>query len=166
MVTVSGKNAITGASTHGKLHLVDLAGSERVKKSEVSGQGMAEACNINKSLSALGDVMAALQEKSKHIPFRNSKLTFLLQDSLAGNSKVAMFVNVSPVAWNVTESLCSLNFAARCRMIKLGKAGKNVDADALKRAKAKAASLAEEVRRLQSAARREGRVTPPWPWRA
>ena len=122
MVTVSGKNSITGASTHGKLHLVDLAGSERVKKSEVSGQGMAEACNINKSLSALGDVMAALQEKSKHIPFRNSKLTQLLADSLGGNSKTFMFVNVNPVVPAAAETLCSLNFAARVRRVELGKA--------------------------------------------
>ena len=122
MVTVTGRNALSGASTHGKLHLVDLAGSERVKKSEVTGQGMAEACNINKSLSSLGDVMAALQEKSKHIPFRNSKLTQLLADSLGGNSKTFMFVNINPTTGASAESLCSLNFAARVRRVELGKA--------------------------------------------
>ena len=122
MVTVTGENTVTGAKTHGKLHLVDLAGSERVKKSQVSGQGMAEACNINKSLSALGDVMAALQEKSKHIPFRNSKLTQLLADSLGGNSKTFMFVNVNPVQGAADETLCSLNFASRVRKVELGKA--------------------------------------------
>ncbi|KAL1527776.1 hypothetical protein AB1Y20_009161 [Prymnesium parvum] len=122
MVTVVGRQAGTGASTHGKLHLVDLAGSERVKKSEVTGQGMTEAQNINKSLSALGDVMAALQEKSKHIPFRNSKLTQLLADSLGGNSKTFMFVNISPAEAAASETLCSLNFASRVRRVEMGKA--------------------------------------------
>ncbi|EOD34750.1 hypothetical protein EMIHUDRAFT_52859, partial [Emiliania huxleyi CCMP1516] len=85
---------------HAPLHLVDLAGSERVKKSDVSGQatGMLEAQAINKSLSALGNVMAKLQEKAKHVPFRDSKLTQLLADSLGGNSKTFMFVNINPSA--------------------------------------------------------------------
>ncbi|RLN02452.1 hypothetical protein BBJ28_00006244 [Nothophytophthora sp. Chile5] len=105
-----------------KLHLIDLAGSERVSKTAASGQRLKEAQNINRSLSALGDVIAALGASSKHVPYRNSKLTFLLQDSLSGNSKVLMFVNVSPVQWNAWETLCSLNFAARCRSVALGQA--------------------------------------------
>ena len=118
MVTVKAKNAVSGELLHqGKLHLVDLAGSERVKKSEVSGQGMTEAQNINKSLSALGDVMAALQDKSKHVPYRNSKLTQLLADSLGGNSKTFMFVNVNPAQAAAAETLCSLNFATRVRSV-------------------------------------------------
>lgn len=105
-----------------KLHLIDLAGSERVSKTAASGQRLKEAQNINRSLSALGDVIAALGASSKHVPYRNSKLTFLLQDSLSGNSKVLMFVNVSPVQWNAWETLCSLNFASRCRNVALGQA--------------------------------------------
>jgi kinesin family protein C2/C3 len=107
-----------------KLHLIDLAGSERVSKTAASGQRLKEAQNINRSLSALGDVIAALGANSKHVPYRNSKLTFLLQDSLSGNSKVLMFVNVSPVQWNAWETLCSLNFASRCRNVALGQAPK------------------------------------------
>ncbi|KAL7680783.1 putative kinesin-like protein [Plasmopara halstedii] len=105
-----------------KMHLIDLAGSERVSKTAASGQRLKEAQNINRSLSALGDVIAALGANSKHVPYRNSKLTFLLQDSLSGNSKVLMFVNVSPVQWNAWETLCSLNFASRCRSVALGQA--------------------------------------------
>lgn len=108
-----------------KLHLIDLAGSERVSKTAASGQRLKEAQFINRSLSALGDVIAALGGNSKHVPYRNSKLTFLLQDSLSGNSKVLMFVNVSPVLWNAAETLCSLNFAARCRSVALGQAKPN-----------------------------------------
>lgn len=110
---------------HSTLHLIDLAGSERVSKTAASGQRLKEAQNINRSLSALGDVISALGSNSKHVPYRNSKLTFLLQDSLSGNSKVLMFVNVSPVQWNAWESLCSLNFASRCRSIALGHAKAN-----------------------------------------
>lgn len=105
-----------------KMHLIDLAGSERVSKTAASGQRLKEAQNINRSLSALGDVIAALGANSKHVPYRNSKLTFLLQDSLSGNSKVLMFVNISPVQWNAWETLCSLNFASRCRSVALGQA--------------------------------------------
>jgi hypothetical protein len=82
----------TGARAHGKLHLIDLAGSERVGRSGATGDRLKEAQNINQSLSALGDVVAALIAKQKHVPFRNSKLTFFLQDSLGGDSKALMFV--------------------------------------------------------------------------
>ena len=136
IVNVTGRHAASGASTHGKLNLVDLAGSERVKKSEVSGQAMTEAQNINKSLSAIGDVMAALQEKSKHVPFRNSKLTHLLADSLGGSSKTFMFVNIAPSLDSAPESLCSLNFAMRVRKVELGKAsGRRVEGASLQELK-------------------------------
>ena len=148
MVNVTGRNSVSGATTHGKLHLVDLAGSERVKKSEVSGQGMAEAQHINKSLSALGTVMASLQEKSKHIPFRDSKLTQLLADSLGGNSKTFMFVNVNPSSGAASETLCSLGFAARVRRVELGKAsGKRVEGASL--AELRAAKTGEEQARSE-----------------
>lgn len=72
----------TGSASHGNLHLVDLAGSERVDRSEVTGDRLKEAQHIDKSLSALGDVIFALSQKSPHVPYRNSKLTQVLQSSL------------------------------------------------------------------------------------
>merc|ERR1712050_348504 len=110
----------------GKINLIDLAGSENVAKSGVQGQGMKEAQNINKSLSALGDVIGALIAKTPHIPYRNSKLTMMLKDSLGGDSKTLMIVQSSPAQCNVTETLSSLNFASRARNVELGKAKKNV----------------------------------------
>merc|ERR1712151_960488 len=97
-----------------------------VGKSGVTGQGMTEAQNINKSLSALGDVVASLISKSQHIPYRNSKLTMMLKDSLGGDSKTLMIVQCSPAQTNVTETLSSLNFASRARNVELGKAKRNV----------------------------------------
>lgn len=78
----------------GKLNLVDLAGSERITKSGAEGSRLREAQCINKSLSALGDVINALRSKHSHVPFRNSRLTYLLQDSLSGDSKTLMMVQV------------------------------------------------------------------------
>ncbi|OQS01301.1 kinesin-like protein [Achlya hypogyna] len=118
-ITITSVQKMDGKRATSKLHLIDLAGSERISKTAASGQRLKEAQHINRSLSALGDVIAALGTHSKHVPYRNSKLTFLLQESLSGNSKVLMFVNVSPVAWNAWESLCSLNFAQRCRSVAL-----------------------------------------------
>lgn len=88
-----GRN-LPGALPAGKLNLVDLAGSERVGKSGAEGSRLREAQHINKSLSALGDVIAALRSRQGHVPFRNSKLTYLLQDSLSGDSKTLMVVQV------------------------------------------------------------------------
>ncbi|PRW21080.1 kinesin KIFC3 isoform X3 isoform B [Chlorella sorokiniana] len=102
------------------LHLVDLAGSERIAKSEVVGQQLKEAQAINKSLSALGDVIASLQSKSGHVPYRNSKLTQVLQDSLCGSSKVLLVCCISPEAASAQESLSSLNFASRAAQVELG----------------------------------------------
>lgn len=85
---------LPGALPAGKLNLVDLAGSERVGKSGAEGSRLREAQHINKSLSALGDVIAALRSRQGHVPFRNSKLTYLLQDSLSGDSKTLMVVQV------------------------------------------------------------------------
>ncbi|MPC37188.1 Kinesin-like calmodulin-binding protein [Portunus trituberculatus] len=107
----------TGSVLKGKLTLVDLAGSERVSKSGASADQLREANSINKSLSALGDVVSALSSESSFVPYRNSKLTMLLQDSLGGNSKTLVFVNVSPVAHNADETLVSLMYASRIKQI-------------------------------------------------
>ncbi|KAJ8272087.1 hypothetical protein COCON_G00109460 [Conger conger] len=120
IVTVSGFNSSTGHRTSGKLNLVDLAGSERIAKSGAEGSRLREAQCINKSLSALGDVIHALRSKQPHVPFRNSRLTYLLQDSLNGDSKTLMMVQVSPMDSNVSESVCSLKFAQRVRSVELG----------------------------------------------
>uniref|UniRef100_A0A673UY07 Kinesin-like protein n=1 Tax=Suricata suricatta TaxID=37032 RepID=A0A673UY07_SURSU len=120
IVTVRGVDCSTGLRTTGKLNLVDLAGSERVGKSGAEGNRLREAQHINKSLSALGDVIAALRSRQGHVPFRNSKLTYLLQDSLSGDSKTLMVVQVSPVEKNTSETLYSLKFAERVRSVELG----------------------------------------------
>lgn len=125
-VTISSEHKETRVVTRGKLNLVDLAGSERLDKSGATGQALKEAQNINKSLSSLGDVIAARAQKQGHIPFRNSTLTYLLQDSLSQDSKTLMFVCVSPVIYNAEETFCSLNFASRVRSVELGKATKNI----------------------------------------
>ncbi|XP_026143787.1 kinesin-like protein KIFC3 isoform X3 [Carassius auratus] len=120
IITVAGFNSSTGHRTSGKLNLVDLAGSERIAKSGAEGSRLREAQCINKSLSALGDVINALRSKHSHVPFRNSRLTYLLQDSLSGDSKTLMMVQVSPLESNISESVCSLKFAQRVRTVEIG----------------------------------------------
>jgi len=124
-VSVQGHNFTAGITYFGKLHLIDLAGSERVSRSGATGDRLKEAQAINKSLSALGNVLHNLQLKSKHVPYRDSKLTYLLQDSLGGNSKCMMFVNLSPCSADVEETFCSLEFAARVSRVELGQATQN-----------------------------------------
>lgn len=103
----------------GKLNLVDLAGSERQSKTKAAGQRLKEATKINLSLSALGNVISALVEgKGKHIPYRDSKLTRLLQDSLGGNTKTAMVACISPASDNYDETLSTLRYANRAKNIK------------------------------------------------
>ncbi|CAF1717227.1 kinesin-like protein KIN-14E [Brassica napus] len=107
----------TQSVARGKLSFVDLAGSERVKKSGSAGCQLKEAQSINKSLSALGDVIGALSSGNQHIPYRNHKLTMLMSDSLGGNAKTLMFVNVSPAESNLDETYNSLLYASRVRTI-------------------------------------------------
>ncbi|XP_014678184.1 PREDICTED: kinesin-like protein KIF3A [Priapulus caudatus] len=102
----------------GKLHLVDLAGSERQSKTGATGQRLKEATKINLSLSTLGNVISALVDgKSTHVPYRNSKLTRLLQDSLGGNSKTVMCANIGPADYNYDESISTLRYANRAKNI-------------------------------------------------
>ncbi|SPN98776.1 related to kinesin-related protein KLPA [Cephalotrichum gorgonifer] len=117
-----GENAATGERCEGTLNLVDLAGSERLKHSQAEGDRMRETQNINKSLSCLGDVIDALGKGSGHVPYRNSRLTHLLQYSLGGNSKTLMFVMVSPLESHLKETLTSLRFAAKVHNTHIGTA--------------------------------------------
>ncbi|KAG6586262.1 Kinesin-like protein KIN-14S, partial [Cucurbita argyrosperma subsp. sororia] len=126
-VTVKGESLINGQRTKSHLWLVDLAGSERVGRIDVDGERLKESQFINKSLSALGDVISALASKTAHVPYRNSKLTHLLQSSLGGDCKTLMFVQVSPSSADVGETLCSLNFASRVRGIENAPARKQTD---------------------------------------
>eukprot|EP00586_Coscinodiscus_wailesii_P011849 CAMPEP_0172519254 /NCGR_PEP_ID=MMETSP1066-20121228/291306_1 /TAXON_ID=671091 /ORGANISM="Coscinodiscus wailesii, Strain CCMP2513" /LENGTH=1443 /DNA_ID=CAMNT_0013301807 /DNA_START=226 /DNA_END=4557 /DNA_ORIENTATION=+ len=115
---------ITTPTTCSSLSLVDLAGSERILKSKVLGAQLKEAQHINKSLSALGDVMEALDQKASHIPYRNSKLTYLLQNCLGGNARTLMVVTVNPACDD--ESHCALQFAKRARRVTAPTATKKV----------------------------------------
>lgn len=113
------KDQVSGKSTTGKLNLVDLAGSERLTKTHATGDRLREASSINQSLSVLGNVISALVDgKSTHIPYRNSKLTRLLKDSLGGNSKTAMIAMLSPSETDYEETLCTLRYASRVKYIK------------------------------------------------
>ncbi|RLN97348.1 hypothetical protein BBJ28_00013597 [Nothophytophthora sp. Chile5] len=143
---LQGVNDKDGVMLNGELNLVDLAGSERASRSNVSGERLKETQAINKSLSCLADVFNAIGNKASHvclllccgallyrsfnpfvcllllqIPFRNSKLTYLLQSSLSGDGKTLMMVNLSPTVESASESLCSLRFAKQVNQCELGK---------------------------------------------
>ncbi|PNY29373.1 Kinesin-like protein [Tolypocladium capitatum] len=119
VVTITQKNVETGSAKSGQLFLVDLAGSEKVGKTGASGQTLEEAKKINKSLSALGMVINALTDgKSSHIPYRDSKLTRILQESLGGNSRTTLIINCSPSSYNDAETLGTLRFGTRAKSIK------------------------------------------------
>lgn len=117
-ITVSQKNVETGSAKSGQLFLVDLAGSEKVGKTGASGQTLEEAKKINKSLSALGMVINSLTDsKSSHIPYRDSKLTRILQESLGGNSRTTLIINCSPSSFNAEETISTLRFGVRAKKI-------------------------------------------------
>ncbi|KAL4352185.1 hypothetical protein GQ457_06G021370 [Hibiscus cannabinus] len=151
-VHVQGKDLTSGNVLHASMHLVDLAGSERVDKSEVTGDRLKEAQHINKSLAALGDVIASLASKSSHVPYRNSKLTQLLQDSLGGQAKTLMFVHIAPEYEAHGETLSTLKFAERVATVELGAAKANKDGAEVKELKDQIASLKAAL----AAAKKEG----------
>lgn len=129
-----------------KFHIIDLAGSERAKSTDAGGTRLKEAGMINKSLSALGNVINSLvdvsQGKSRHVHYRDSKLTFLLRDSLGGNSKTLMIANISPASISFGETLSTLKFAQRAKLIK-NKAIINEDSSGT------VAILKDEIKRLK-----------------
>jgi kinesin family protein 5 len=119
MVTLYQRNLENQATKAGKLYLVDLAGSEMVRKTGATGRQLEEAKTINKSLSALGMVINALTDSHlTHVPYRDSKLTRVLQESLGGNSRTALIINVSPSSYNASETISTLRFGMRAKSIK------------------------------------------------
>ena len=157
---------ITGITKHcsSRLHLIDLAGSERQSSTQAAGERLKEASNINSSLSVLGTVIRSLAEiqkgKARYVHYRDSKLTFLLRDSLGGNAKTCVIATVSPSAESICETLSTLMFAQRAKSIK-NRAVKNEDITGNDVAK-----LKDEIRRLQtqlSSRDALGPVAPPMP---
>ncbi|KAL0701681.1 hypothetical protein Bca4012_057803 [Brassica carinata] len=146
-VHVRGKDMKTGSVLYGNLHLVDLAGSERVDRSEVKGDRLREAQHINKSLSSLGDVIFSLASKSSHVPYRNSKLTQLLQSSLGGRAKTLMFVQLNPDATSYSESMSTLKFAERVSGVELGAAKSSKDGKDARDLMEQVASLKDTIAR-------------------
>lgn len=120
VIEMSTKDETTGKDMLrvGKLNLVDLAGSERAKKTGAKDQVLKEGIKINLSLTALGNVISALSEGGRHIPYRDSKLTRLLQDSLGGSAKTMMVAAISPADYNYEETLSTLRYANRAKNIK------------------------------------------------
>uniref|UniRef100_A0A8C8FWL0 Kinesin-like protein n=1 Tax=Oncorhynchus tshawytscha TaxID=74940 RepID=A0A8C8FWL0_ONCTS len=117
-INVKQENTATEQKLSGKLYLVDLAGSEKVGKTGAEGAVLEEAKNINKSLSALGNVISALAEGSTYVPYRDSKMTRILQDSLGGNCRTTMVICASPSAYNEAETKSTLMFGQRAKTIK------------------------------------------------
>ncbi|KAJ2070191.1 hypothetical protein GGH13_004201 [Coemansia sp. S155-1] len=118
-ISIEQKDTTSGKTKLGRLFLVDLAGSEKVGKTGATGQTLEEAKKINKSLSALGMVINALTDgKSTHIPYRDSKLTRILQESLGGNSRTTLIINCSPSSFNSAETVGTLRFGMRAKSIK------------------------------------------------
>ena len=158
IVRVGAVSRETRARTRGALYLVDLAGSERVARSEASGDRLKEARHINKSLSALGDVVAALQEKRAHVPYRNSKLTTLLRGALGPNGKAALFAHVSPAPASADESVSTLAFAERAAAVELGKPKRNVETEKTEKTETVSAPSEESARSRRDLAEMRARV--------
>ncbi|MCD7469713.1 hypothetical protein HAX54_008880 [Datura stramonium] len=144
-VHVRGIDLETNDILRGCLHLVDLAGSERVDRSEATGDRLREAQHINKSLSALGDVIFALAQKSSHVPYRNSKLTQVLQSSLGGQAKTLMFVQLNPDVESYSETISTLKFAERVSGVELGAARNNKEGRGVKELMDQVANLKDTI---------------------
>ncbi|CAG8460681.1 6857_t:CDS:10, partial [Racocetra persica] len=172
VITINQKNLSDGSVKSGKLSLVDLAGSEKVGKTGASGQTLEEAKKINKSLSALGMVINALTDgKSTHVPYRDSKLTRILQESLGGNSRTTLIINSSPSSFNEAETLSTLRFGMRAKSIK-NKAKVNAELSPaelkalLKKAKSEAVSFQQYISALEGEVGvwRSGGTVPKEKW--
>lgn len=144
MITIEMCEGESNTIKVGKLNLIDLAGSERQSKTGASAQRLKEASKINRALSSLGNVISSLAENSSHIPYRDSKLTRLLQDSLGGNSKTIMVANIGPSEYNYSETLTTLRYAHRAKNIQ-NKPIKNEDPQ-----DAKLKEYQEEIARLRA----------------
>eukprot|EP00941_MAST-03F_sp_MAST-3F-sp1_P002781 g2781.t1 len=140
-ILIESTNLKSNVTTLGKLALVDLAGSERAGKTGATGNTLSEAKSINQSLSALGNVVSALQQSAKHIPYRSHPLTMLMSDSIGGNAKTLMFVNVGPADYNQSETASSLLYATRVQGV-TNKSSKNIETNEIRR-------LKEMVKKLQ-----------------
>ncbi|KAK4748648.1 hypothetical protein SAY87_015234 [Trapa incisa] len=144
-VHVRGTDSETNAILRGSLHLIDLAGSERVDRSEATGDRLREAQHINKSLSALGDVIFALAQKNLHVPYRNSKLTQVLQSSLGGQAKTLMFVQLNPDVDSFSETISTLKFAERVSGVELGASRSNKEGREVRELIEQVASLKDTI---------------------
>lgn len=150
---ITGVNTCTKTKVTGKLNLIDLAGSERTTKSKAEGDRLSEANSINKSLSNLGRVICALHQKQSHIPYRDSKLTMLLQDSLCGDSKTVLIATINPNISCASETHSTLAFACSVRRLELGEAKRNVTSTSGKQPRARCKS--------DSSVRRGSKMEPP-----